>query len=51
MPTIEDIYCKFGFVAEAAQLLETQLGTLLIIEEATNADLIEHPNSSMATDI
>lgn len=51
MPTIEDIYCKFGFVAEAAQLLETELGTLLIIEETTNADLMENPNSSMATDI
>ena len=51
MPTIEDIYCKFGFVAEACQLLETELGTLLLHEEAVDADLIENPNSGMATDI
>lgn len=51
MLTIEDIYCKFGFVAEAAQLLETELGTLILREEAMSANLIESPNSSLATDI
>jgi len=30
MTTLSDVYTKFGEVAEAAQLLETQLGDLLI---------------------
>ena len=30
MPSLIDIYAKFGEVAEAAQLLETQLGNLLL---------------------
>jgi len=51
MPTVEDVYCKFGFVAEAAQLLETELGTLLIYEEAVSADLIENRNSDVANHI
>jgi len=51
MPTIDDIYCKFGFVAEAAQLLETELGTQLLRAEAIEADIIENPNSNVATTI
>jgi len=51
MPTIDEIYCKFGFVAEAAQLLETELGTLLLHEQCVGEDLIEKPNSRVATDI
>jgi hypothetical protein len=51
MPTVDDIYCKFGFVAEAAQLLELELGTLLLYEEAVEANLIESPNSKIATGI
>ena len=30
MPTLDDVYRKFGMVSEAAQLLETELGTLLL---------------------
>ncbi len=30
MPSLIDVYAKFGEVAEAAQLLETQLGDLLL---------------------
>lgn len=30
MPSLIDVYAKFGEVAEAAQLLETQLGNLLL---------------------
>jgi hypothetical protein len=30
MPTIEQVYAKFGEVAEAAQLLEVELGNLLL---------------------
>jgi hypothetical protein len=29
VPTLDDVYRKFGMVSEAAQLLETELGTLL----------------------
>lgn len=29
MPSIDDVYRAFGYAAEAAQLLETELGTLL----------------------
>lgn len=32
MPTLIDVYAKFGDVAEAAQLLETELGNLLLSE-------------------
>lgn len=30
MPSLSDVYTKFGEVAEAAQLIETQVGNLLI---------------------
>ena len=30
MPTREEVYAKFGVTAEAAQLFETELGTLLL---------------------
>ena len=33
MATRENVYCKFGITAEAAQLLETSLGTLLLSVE------------------
>ena len=32
MPTLLDVYAKFGEAAEAAQLLETELGNLLLSE-------------------
>jgi hypothetical protein len=32
MPTLNEVYRKFGEVAEAAQLLETELGNMLIAE-------------------
>ncbi|TXT38473.1 MAG: hypothetical protein FD135_2869 [Comamonadaceae bacterium] len=30
MPTLSEVYAKFGEAAEAAQLLELELGTLLL---------------------
>jgi hypothetical protein len=30
MPTLDDVYLKFGFASEAAQLLETELGNILL---------------------
>ncbi len=40
MPTLGEVYCKFGFAAEAAQLLETQLGNMLLFHRAIENDLI-----------
>ena len=31
MPTLDDVYRKFGETAEAAQLLETDLGTIALM--------------------
>jgi hypothetical protein len=31
MPTLDDVYRKFGEAAEAAQLLETELGNMLLL--------------------
>ena len=41
MPSLEDVYQKFGFASEAAQLLETELGTILLITGAVEQNLIE----------
>ena len=51
MPTLDDVYRKFGEAAEAAQLLETELGTMLLIECATEANLIAVPNPVLATEL
>lgn len=48
MPTLEDVYCKFGFAAEAAQLLETQLGNMLLLHHAIEDDLIGGNNPERA---
>jgi hypothetical protein len=40
LPTLDDVYRKFGEASEAAQLLETELGTLLLWEQATEEDLL-----------
>jgi hypothetical protein len=41
MPTIEDVYEKFGMVSEAAQLLETELGTALLVFGVQEEGLIK----------
>jgi len=51
MPTLDDVYQKFGFVSEAAQLLETQLGTLLFVSGAVKKNLTESPDPSAANDL
>ena len=48
MPTIDDVYFKFGFASEAAQLLETELGTLLFRAGAIDAGLFENPDHDKA---
>ena len=40
MPSYSDIYCKFGETSEAAQLLEIELGTFLLVEKCTQEDLL-----------
>jgi len=51
MPTLDDVYRKFGETYQAAQLLETELGTLLLEAKAIEADLLDHPNREQASDI
>jgi len=48
MPTLDDVYRKFGETSEAAQLLETELGTMLLWVGCIEADLIESPDSEKA---
>ncbi|MCY3676528.1 MAG: hypothetical protein F4Z31_07285 [Gemmatimonadetes bacterium] len=51
MPTLDDVYRKYGEASEAAQLLETDLGTLLVNHECIDAGLLEDPNPDRATAI
>jgi len=51
MPTLDDVYQKFGFASEAAQLLETELGTLLLMIGAIEKDLVENPDKQEASDL
>ena len=49
MPSLDDVYRKFGFASEAAQLLETELGTILFVSGAVEQNLIEAQDPDMAT--
>jgi len=49
MPSLDDVYQKFGFASEAAQLLETELGTILFISGAVEKNLIETQDPDAAT--
>lgn len=51
MPALDDVYRKFGETAEAAQLLETELGTLLLMARGTDENLIADPNPERARDL
>ena len=51
MATLNDVYRKFGEACEAAQLLETELGTLLLEHECIEAGLLDHSNPDKATAI
>ena len=48
MPTLQDVYVKFGEAAEAAQLLETELGNLLLTAGMTEHDLLNEPDPELA---
>src|ERR1700754_360511 len=39
-PTLDDVYRKFGEASEAAQLLETELGNILFLEQSIAENLI-----------
>ena len=54
MPTLDDVYRKFGEAAEAAQLLETDLGTMLLFFGVVDEGLISpalEVDSKAATDL
>jgi hypothetical protein len=51
MPTLDDVYKKFGETAEAAQLLETELGNVLLILGGFEEDLLTGMNPSRAADL
>ena len=51
MPTLDDVYRKFGETAEAAQLLETELGTMLLSIRGAEDNLIADANPERATDL
>lgn len=51
MPSLDDVYRKFGETAEAAQLIETELGTVLLAARCIEEGLLENKNPARATDI
>jgi len=51
MPTLDDVYRKFGETAEAAQLLETELGTILLSLGAFDENLLTGMNPNRAADL
>lgn len=51
MPTLDDVYRKFGDAAEAAQLLETELGNMLLFAHAIDEGLLETKDPARAADI
>lgn len=48
MTTLHEVYCKFGEAAEAAQVLETELGTMLLGLNALAEDLLRVKNPERA---
>jgi hypothetical protein len=51
VPSLDDVYRKFGFAAEAAQLLETELGTLLLFIRCVDDGLLTKPAPGRASDL
>jgi hypothetical protein len=50
-PSLNEVYRKFGEVSEAAQLLETELGNLLLLHKGVGAGLLENENPEAASRI
>lgn len=51
MPNLDDVYRLFGETSEAAQLLETQLGNILLTIEGAEASLFFGDRPSEASEI
>ena len=51
MAPLNDVYRKFGEVSEAAQLLETELGNILFLIDATQAGLLDKSDPEKAAAI
>ena len=51
MPDLDEVYRKFGEVAEAAQLFETALGSLLFWEECSKRQSIFNPDPVLSRQI
>jgi hypothetical protein len=51
MTTLDDVYRKFGETAEAAQLIETDLGTILLTARCMSEGLLTNKNPARAADI
>lgn len=51
MPTLEDVFAKFGVTAEAGQLLETALGNLLILDAVKLHGFAKVQNKALARKI
>jgi hypothetical protein len=51
MCSLDEVYRKFGEASEAAQLLETELGALLLMFGCYDAGLLEKPDSDKASEI
>ena len=50
-PLLNEVYGKFGEVSEAAQLLETELGNLLLLHKGVEAGLFETKDPEAAARI
>ena len=50
-PSLKEVYSKFGEVSEAAQLLETELGNLLLVHKGAEAGLFETKDPEAAEKI
>lgn len=51
VPSLDEVYRKFGETAEAAQLLETELGNMLMMARCMDEGLLENQNPTRAADI
>jgi len=51
MPTLDDVYRKFGSAAEAAQLLETALGNIIFLIRCDQEGLLKTKDRTRAIDI
>ena len=51
MATLDDVYRKFGETSEAAQLLETELGNILIKIGVVKANLLNEKNPERASEL